>query len=592
MADRVVLVATALLAVGAIPALSASSFWGILHATLVAAGISALLVRDRLVKHVPGASRVVVLALLLCHLRADYVATLGFWGNLALGTLPVVAVAAAAAVLLHRDDARTGKVWIQAGVLSVLALLTILSWGLDATAGTASPATASLALAEIALLGLSAYIALRRSTAATVRLAGRIAVAPLVVGVFLGWWTVGSAYGHYREARARFAAGELDAARQGVSTLSRDFHHLHLESLSVRAWIAEVTAGMAGRGTVDRWTTLAGIAVDEYEWRAAASAYAQAATLDPANPRLRVRSAQCLFEAGERGESLAAIDRLARQADTVPVHLARAMAATRMGEMTVAHAAVTEALAAGWEPAQGRGANHEVWETTVAQLLPDGVDPRDAGMGLDDVARLLSAHGITLLHPPMTVGQTAVDIPVDVQVLVRPGDDPDVEGIIVDAEVLSTHKLGASFIAIDPVSGGVTGRLLRTMSGDEVASFVASLPVGSIVAGSIDDVGSRFHSRAAHQALRELGVVRRADPAWAHAFVGVRGSRWGSALEAVARGSALHLHVSAGQVARQATASEIHAAVQTAAQSAPAGIAMYASDLRLEAPVVVAHAVR
>jgi hypothetical protein len=147
-------------------------------------------------------------------------------------------------------------------------------------------------------------------------------------------------------------------------------------------------------------------------------------------------------------------------------------------------------------------------------------------------------------------------------------------------------------IALHPENGALEVRLLRSLSGPEIARFIQQIPRGHIVAGTIDDTGQRSLTKEARRALKGVGIGRFPNSSAAHAFVGVQGAQSGTALQAVGVSGPVSLGVLAGAIDSGASDAEIEALVSAAARTAEAGVALYVAGVERDSEVVLARAER
>jgi Interleukin-like EMT inducer len=136
------------------------------------------------------------------------------------------------------------------------------------------------------------------------------------------------------------------------------------------------------------------------------------------------------------------------------------------------------------------------------------------------------------------IGTTGVLSPGDLRVSSAGRPYGNVSSIRFNGSELSRNRRGYNVVALDP-----GGRVL-TMAGfdtfeataesDRFEAWVRELPMGTIIAGAVSDEGSAHLTWGAVSALWTLGVVGdlRGRYRESHAFVGVKGARPGTALEA------------------------------------------------------------
>jgi hypothetical protein len=141
--------------------------------------------------------------------------------------------------------------------------------------------------------------------------------------------------------------------------------------------------------------------------------------------------------------------------------------------------------------------------------------------------------------PVHRIGTTGASSPVDV--LVRSGGQPhgNVASIRIGMGEMAPNRRGYNLVAIGP-EGDLRGRMAFDTLGDATASarlaaWVQALPPATIVVGAVKDEASGQLAPEAIQALATLGVSGdlRGRYRESHAFVGVKGARSGSAIEAL-----------------------------------------------------------
>jgi hypothetical protein len=120
------------------------------------------------------------------------------------------------------------------------------------------------------------------------------------------------------------------------------------------------------------------------------------------------------------------------------------------------------------------------------------------------------------------------------------GDGPSPTGSVrFNGVELAANHPGYNLAALDSggrlVGSAVFDTAARETASDELAAWIDALAPGTIVAGAVREDGSRHLTEKAVQALRALGVAGdlRGHVGAAHAFVGVKGARPGTALEAL-----------------------------------------------------------
>jgi hypothetical protein len=143
------------------------------------------------------------------------------------------------------------------------------------------------------------------------------------------------------------------------------------------------------------------------------------------------------------------------------------------------------------------------------------------------------------LGPRHRLGSTGVTVPVDVVVQSSGQPYGDQASIRVGIGEVAANRRGYNLVALEP-SGGIQDRVTFDTCGDPAASgalarWVQALPAGTIVLGAVKDDASSLLAAVAVDALATLGLHGdlRGGYRESHAFVGLKGARPGSALEAL-----------------------------------------------------------
>jgi hypothetical protein len=166
---------------------------------------------------------------------------------------------------------------------------------------------------------------------------------------------------------------------------------------------------------------------------------------------------------------------------------------------------------------------------------------------LDAPYRVAAPNVIELVHgysrPPEArdgryrIGATGVLSPGDLQVESRGDVERGRASVWLDGVELARNERGYNLVALAPdgrvVASVVFDTFLDARESRRLASWVARLPAGTIVAGAVRDEASAWLLPRAVEALRSLGVAHDLSGRYreAHAFVGVKGAPAGSALE-------------------------------------------------------------
>lgn len=139
------------------------------------------------------------------------------------------------------------------------------------------------------------------------------------------------------------------------------------------------------------------------------------------------------------------------------------------------------------------------------------------------------------------VGESGVAVPRAILVESAGEEVGNRAHIFLDGQDVAEGGRGFNLVAMDPADGAVTARAtfdthLDPDASHQLATFVAALPPGQIVAVAIADEGSRLLGDGAVAALQTLGLTQalqgEAHFRWSYAALGVKGASPGSVLEA------------------------------------------------------------
>ncbi len=170
--------------------------------------------------------------------------------------------------------------------------------------------------------------------------------------------------------------------------------------------------------------------------------------------------------------------------------------------------------------------------------LPAGIMQQ----GLNEVwlhfGRLYPAQQASLSSKP--IGQTGIEAPVNLVVQSAGQEVGDLGLIYVNGQDVSPNERGYNVAVIHPITGAVEqvaafDTHLDEEAGQALATFLADVPAGYLVAVAAADEASRLLSPAAVEALHTIGASGdlRDHFRWGHAIIGVKGAPPGSALEAL-----------------------------------------------------------
>ena len=203
-----------------------------------------------------------------------------------------------------------------------------------------------------------------------------------------------------------------------------------------------------------------------------------------------------------------------------------------------------------YSPGEGQRLRLEINGQTVGQVemksgwqgytlaLPAG----SMRQGLNEVwlhfDQLYPAEQVDL--SPRLIGQTGVEAPANLVVQSAGQEVGDFGLIYVNGRDVSPNERGYNVVVIHPLTGAVEQAAAFDTHLDEgasraMASFLAAVPAGYVVAVAAADEASRLLSPEAVDALRSIGASGdlRDRFRWGHAIVGVKGAPPGTALEAL-----------------------------------------------------------
>ena len=137
------------------------------------------------------------------------------------------------------------------------------------------------------------------------------------------------------------------------------------------------------------------------------------------------------------------------------------------------------------------------------------------------------------------VGSTAVRLPLARPIYVRSAgkDAGDFAYVFVAGQQVAQNQLGYNLVALDSngevLESVVFNTLISPAESANMAAWIASWPVGTVIAGAVRDEASYNLGQEAVDALRAVGVVTDLRGAFrgSHAFIAVVGAPEGSAAE-------------------------------------------------------------
>ncbi|HXF63274.1 MAG TPA: interleukin-like EMT inducer domain-containing protein, partial [Caldilineaceae bacterium] len=140
-----------------------------------------------------------------------------------------------------------------------------------------------------------------------------------------------------------------------------------------------------------------------------------------------------------------------------------------------------------------------------------------------------------------TIGESGARLAPGVALAARSAGEEvgDFAHIAVNGLEVAPNSRGYNLAALTPDGELLDAAVFDTLlpgEAERLATWVAALPVDTIVAGAVADEASLNLTEEAVNALHSLGVSGdlRGRFRWSHAFIGVKGAAPGSALEALA----------------------------------------------------------
>ncbi len=150
--------------------------------------------------------------------------------------------------------------------------------------------------------------------------------------------------------------------------------------------------------------------------------------------------------------------------------------------------------------------------------------------------RLYPASQVDL--SPRTIGQTGVESPAHLAVQSAGQEVGDFGHIYVNGRQVSPDERGYNVAVLHPQSGEVIQTAafdthLDEGASQDLATFLAGVPAGYVVAVAAADEASRLLGQEAVEALRGIGATGdlRDRFRWGHAILGVQGAAPGTAME-------------------------------------------------------------
>ena len=196
----------------------------------------------------------------------------------------------------------------------------------------------------------------------------------------------------------------------------------------------------------------------------------------------------------------------------------------------------------------------------------------------------------------MEIGHTGVVTPVNILADSRGGTNYTQEKIVVNGKNESLRSRGYNFVVLDPDSGMIEEKRNfdtwgeRGLGSQKIADFVNGIPEGKIVVATVRDEAGLFLYDDARDALKQLGVTHSPGKWWAHAFIGVKGSTSGTALEVISQDRPAVVGVLKNDLVPFKSPVDIEQALIDSLQAHPeAPVAIYLGDQISESLLAIRH---
>jgi len=187
---------------------------------------------------------------------------------------------------------------------------------------------------------------------------------------------------------------------------------------------------------------------------------------------------------------------------------------------------------------------HNVLLFKVSELVPPVFEPILKRLSLFDVSKLLEFSGYQAYRTASYIGNTGVMTPTNI--MVRSAGHFEFknriygkyDNIIIGKRDVSSHRVGYNMAVLDQKSGKVLQRKNFNTAFDKKSSakmiaFVNKIKEGRIVVVSSREEASENLNKGAEKALSLIGSGQSMlkKYRWAHALIGVKGAKPGTALE-------------------------------------------------------------
>jgi hypothetical protein len=358
----------------------------------------------------------------------------------------------------------------------------------------------------------------------------------------VGLWHYGSVEYYSSRLVSGLRSGDAVQTREYAMRLSRLNVELGRGNNAIEGVLGDLLDEVEAGDTRKMIAALGLVAMRPQAWEVSSKAHQRLVWEDPGDHIAQVRLASAKFELGMRKQSLETLLKLAAEKDMGGENqLALGIAQAKMGQWdaaTVSFRAVMDQV--GWAGKIGPSAwENGILSLTLSELPSDALRVHIERMTPYEWGAYFRQLGWVVFFPEMEIGSTGVIAPVDIMSQSGGGGTWTEEGIFLIDQLVSLRKRGYNIAVIDPVSGKLDGKANfdtweNKDEGKRLDYFIRAIPRGRIVAGTINDEGSGGLTRGAKNALREVGA-RRLPIHWgSHAFIGVKGSAPGTALESVA----------------------------------------------------------
>lgn len=422
------------------------------------------------------------------------------------------------------------------------------------------------------------------------------------IGSTTGIWRIISAYYYSNKAKQSFYVGQYEEMKEYASHLSLSSMDLRFAPLSVDQLINHmVETSKEGEMKAAGYVAIGDIADRHRLWGIASGTYKNAFEKNPQYPAIHAKLGNVMFEQGLRTQALNLYRQGIEQAKSeLENHLALGVALVRMGiwdEATQALDRVIELSTRKERFSQLFSSGNKITSVRIDQLLTKEFMEYRNRITLFEVVNLLQSRGWKVFHPAMQIGSTDIIAPADIVASSSGAYSNSQESILVDGQQVSPHKRGYNIIVIDPRTGSVESAdsFDTWASIDEairLAEHIKGIPQGSIVAATINIEGTAHLVPHARETLRKMvGINGIPGHFWSHAFIGIKGSSEGSAIEALGENTSAVVGVLSSNVDKDIIENrqKLKILLKKAAEEAPGKVAVFIPKLDPTAIITIAR---